>query len=149
DAGVSSLSLWNRGADRAVALAADVAVAGVALRVLPPEGEDSLDRALRETTLLVNATSVGLDGTSLPIGAFLMDALGHRTGLRIFDMVYGPEGTPLVRQARARGLVAVDGLWMLVRQAAAAFALWTGIEPPAAVMHTAALASLASRDVNH
>lgn len=138
EAGVRSMALWNRSADRAAALAAALEGAGATLRVVP---SGALDRWLPEATLLVNATSVGLDGSSLPIEHPLVGA----QGLRVFDMVYGLEGTPLVRHALGQGLVAVDGLWMLVRQAAAAFALWTGVEPPEAVMHAAALRALAAR----
>jgi shikimate dehydrogenase len=47
-----------------------------------------------------------------------------------YDVVYNPRVTPFLRAAKARGLVAVDGLGMLVRQAALSIALWTGRTPP-------------------
>ena len=56
----------------------------------------------------------------------------------IFDLVYHPRRTRLIRQAEAVGQKAVGGLPMLVHQAVAAFAFWTGHEPTAAVMAEAA-----------
>jgi shikimate dehydrogenase len=97
--------------------------------------------ALGQATLLINATSAGLDGQGAPIDPALLPPL------RVFDLVYGVDGTPLVRAARERGLVALDGLWMLVYQAAAAFALWTGLRPPEALMYSAALAQLEARRI--
>jgi shikimate dehydrogenase len=95
--------------------------------------------ALPQATVLINATSVGLDGQSVPLDpATLPD-------LRVFDLVYGLDGTPLVRAARARGLPALDGLWMLVYQAASAFALWTGRHPSEAIMYAAARTQLEER----
>jgi shikimate 5-dehydrogenase len=66
-------------------------------------------------------------------------------GARVLDMVYGPASTPLVRAVRSRGIQAIDGLWMLVYQASAAFTLWTSLEPPEHVMFDAATASLEAR----
>ncbi len=54
------------------------------------------------------------------------------------DVVYNPRTTPFLRAARARGLRGVDGVGMLVRQAALSFALWTGREAPIDVMRNAA-----------
>ena len=56
----------------------------------------------------------------------------------VYDVVYNPRVTPFLRAARGRGLVAVDGLGMLVRQAALAITLWTGLEPPLDRMREAA-----------
>jgi shikimate dehydrogenase len=55
-----------------------------------------------------------------------------------YDVVYNPRVTPFLRAARGRGMVAVDGLGMLVRQAALAIALWTGLTPPLDRMREAA-----------
>ena len=55
-------------------------------------------------------------------------------GQTVVDLAYGPEETALVAAARAAGCVVVDGLEALVRQGAASFRLWTGLEPPVEVM---------------
>jgi shikimate dehydrogenase len=58
-------------------------------------------------------------------------------GQTVVDLAYGPEETALVRAARAAGCEVVDGLEALVRQGAASFRLWTGLEPPVEVMRAA------------
>ena len=85
--------------------------------------------------LVVNATPAGMvshesesawpEGLPLPPRAF------------IYDMVYVPRETAFVRQARGAGLPAVNGIGMLVEQAAAAFEIWTGRAAPRGVMRQA------------
>jgi shikimate dehydrogenase len=58
-------------------------------------------------------------------------------GQTVVDLAYGPEETALVAAARAEGCAVVDGREALVRQGAASFRLWTGIEPPIDVMRAA------------
>ncbi|MBN1304973.1 MAG: shikimate dehydrogenase [Anaerolineales bacterium] len=86
--------------------------------------------------LIVNATPVGMspnvDSTPWPSG------LNFPEGASVYDVVYSPRETMLVKQARRVGLQAVTGLGMLIEQAALAFSLWTGKEPPGAVMRAAA-----------
>lgn len=90
--------------------------------------------------LVVNATPLGLHGERLPTR---YHDLG--TGQMVLDLVYGPTATPLVADARARGCRAVDGLGMLVGQAAAAFECWTDRPAPVEAMWSAARAGLATR----
>jgi shikimate dehydrogenase len=61
----------------------------------------------------------------------------------VYDVVYNPRVTPFLRAAKGRGLTAVDGLGMLVRQAALSIALWTGLTPPLDRMRAAAEEALA------
>jgi shikimate dehydrogenase len=93
--------------------------------------------------LLVNATTVGMwpkiEDTPWP------KALTMPSHWTIFDLVYNPLETHLLRQARQAGAKTIDGLGMLVWQGALAFALWTGQEPPAELMRAAALQTLAIR----
>jgi shikimate dehydrogenase len=56
----------------------------------------------------------------------------------LYDLVYNPAETALMRQASAAGARAIGGLGMLVQQGALSFDQWTGIEPPLAVMEEAA-----------
>jgi shikimate dehydrogenase len=72
---------------------------------------------------VINATSTGLTDTALPIPntIFAKDCLAY-------DMMYGRE-TPFMKQARENGAQVVDGLGMLVEQAAEAFYIWRGVHP--------------------
>ena len=85
-----------------------------------------LDTPLRPSALVVNATTLGMTGQpALPI-----DLSGLDEEAVVYDLVYAPLETPLLAQARARGLEAIDGLEMLIAQAALAFELFFGVAPP-------------------
>lgn len=101
---------------------------------------DELGQAGRYTgDLLINATSVGMspaiDESPLP-----SDALNYHY---VFDMVYNPLETRLLREAR-RGSVVISGVDMFVAQAARQFELWTGCQAPEQLMRDIALRQLAS-----
>ena len=68
-----------------------------------------------------------------------------RPGQVVVDLIYHPLTTPLLAEASRRGLTAVNGLGMLVHQAAHAFRRWTGADAPVAAMAEAAAAALARR----
>jgi shikimate dehydrogenase len=75
--------------------------------------------------LIINATSTGLTGECAPLGR---GAIGSHTSC--YDMMYGPEPTPFLREAARLGATrCADGLGMLVEQAALAFGIWHGREP--------------------
>jgi shikimate dehydrogenase len=84
--------------------------------------------------LIVNATPLGMDGEAPPF-----DVAKLHPGQFVYDAVY-PFETPLLREARARGVRATGGLGMLVHQGALSFSLWTGVAPPLEVMWAAASA---------
>jgi shikimate 5-dehydrogenase len=63
-------------------------------------------------------------------------------GALVYDLVYNPRETRLLREARAAGCETLDGLPMLVAQAERQFSLWTGTPPPRGVMLAAAEARL-------
>jgi shikimate dehydrogenase len=105
-------------------------------RALDLADERTLTEALRQTAILVNATPIGtLDPAASPIPLALLDALPDDAD--VFDMVYNPPATALVRAARERGLRASGGLPMLLYQGAEAFTLWTGRIAPLAAMRAA------------
>lgn len=133
-AGASEVTVVNRTAGRAEA-AADLA--GRAGRVVAPA---DAAQVLSEAVLVINATSVGMGEG--PGGAVPFDPAVLHPGQWVVDLVYEPLRTPLLVAAEARGATAVDGLGMLVGQAAVAFELWTGTPAPVAVMATAARATL-------
>lgn len=91
--------------------------------------------------LVVNATPLGMTGGTLPVDP---ERLG--SGQLVVDLVYHPPVTPLLEAARSRGAAAVNGLGMLIHQAALQFQLWTGEEPPLEVMSAAATAGLAGKE---
>ena len=62
--------------------------------------------------------------------------------LTVFDIVYNPLETRLLREAKAAGAKTVSGILMLVYQGAEAFRLWTGIEPPVELMKKTVLEAL-------
>ena len=86
---------------------------------------------LQECSVIVNATPIGTAGradtlrTIVPAGRVLF----HQ-GQIVYDMVYNPLETPLLRDARAAGAETVSGIEMLIAQAARAFFIWTGRELP-------------------
>ena len=110
DAGAPRVTLVNRTAAKAEALARDL---GGPIHVA--------DRApLEDATLLVNTTSLGMQGQP----GLEVDLAPLPASAVVADIVYVPLATRLLAAARARGLVAVDGLGMLLHQAAAGFEAW-------------------------
>jgi shikimate dehydrogenase len=93
-------------------------------RVVPLAWE-AVDGALDDVELLVNTSSLGMAGQ--PPLALDLAPLPHWAA--VADIVYVPLETPLLAQARARGLRAVDGLGMLLHQAVPGFARWFGVTP--------------------
>ena len=97
--------------------------------------------------LLINCTPIGMHPRvdETPIAA---DQL---TGGYVYDLIYNPTTTRLIREARRAGCQTIGGLDMLVAQAEEQFQWWTGMRPPAGVMREAALKRLAefARDENY
>lgn len=117
DRGATEIRLTNRSPERAAHLAAEFG-----LTMLPwAERETMLDGC----DTLINATSLGMTGQPpLPLR---LDALPRSAVVN--DLVYSPLETPLLASARARGNPAVDGLGMLLHQAAPGFERWFGVAP--------------------
>lgn len=84
----------------------------------------------RRSTLIVNATSLGLHATDT---ALLPDTC-LRAGQVVYDIVYRPLVTPLLKAAQRRGATIVPGIDMLIGQGAEAFRLWTGLTFPGAAI---------------
>ena len=90
------------------------------------EDVQDLQDSITQADLLVNATSVGMDGSSLPIPTSIV--LPEK--LLVADVIYQPFETPFLKWARNQGNQSINGLGMLLYQAAEAFELWTGKEMP-------------------
>jgi shikimate dehydrogenase len=134
-AGAASITVVNRNRDRGRELVAVLdAVAKGRSRFVPWEGDYAVPEG---TDLVVNATSVGLypdveARVPLDVGTL-------RPGMLVCDVIPNPPRTRLVREAEARGCVALDGLGMLVNQGVIGVRLWTGREPDPKVMRQALL----------
>lgn len=90
------------------------------------EDVQNLQDSITQADLLVNATSVGMDGSSQPIPTSIV--LPEK--LMVADVIYQPFETPFLKWARNQGNQSFNGLGMLLYQAAEAFELWTGKEMP-------------------
>lgn len=90
------------------------------------EDVQDLQDSITQADLLVNATSVGMDGSSQPIPTSIV--LPEK--LMVADVIYQPFETPFLKWARNQGNQSINGLGMLFYQAAEAFELWTGKEMP-------------------
>ena len=95
----------------------------------------NLKKALTDADILVNATSAGMSPKieETPVAADLL-----RLGLLVYDIVYNPAETRLLREARQAGAQTINGREMLVWQGAAAYELWTGQKAPVDIMMKAA-----------
>jgi shikimate dehydrogenase len=129
DAGAPEIRIVNRTAARAVELAGAV---GGPVRAV---GDD--EAAFSHARLIVNATTLGLGGGDGPDASFVA-----APGAVVMDMVYQPLRTEFLRRAAAAGLVTVDGLEMLIRQAAPSFDAFFGAAPPPLDVRALCLAEL-------
>ena len=119
------VSITNRHDERATQLAEEVGCRTVTWSM----------RASTVADVIINATPVGMhpnvDDTPLPAAAF------SRPGIIVFDTIYHPENTMMIKLARERGCQAVTGADMFIRQAAVQFKLYTERDAPPDVMHDA------------
>lgn len=90
--------------------------------------QTALKAAIKESTLLVNGSSVGMAPNTN--ASLIEDTALFHPGLIVYDVIYEPRETKLLRLARESGCQTVNGLYMLLYQGAEAFRLWTGKEMP-------------------
>jgi shikimate dehydrogenase len=134
-AGAGSIVVVNRTIDRGERAAALAGPTGRAVA-----SSDLTADAVADADLVVNATPLGIGGGT---PALAVDPAWLGPGQVVVDLVYRPLETPLLRAAAERGARPVDGLGMLVHQAARQFGRWTALDPPVAVMFEAAHSALA------
>ncbi len=89
-----------------------------------------LEGYMKTCDLLINTTSVGMNGSSFE-GLDLSPIASHAL---VYDMVYSPPETPLLAAAKRNGSAHANGLGMLAAQGEAAFSIWTGVESPPGLM---------------
>ncbi len=135
---VASLVIINRNLARAESLVETMSMRFADCSLLSMEPEDKrVEKMVKAADLIVSAIPVGLEGVELP------HALEYVSKKHlVFDLVYKPEETPVVKAAAAKGARAVNGLGMLVYQGANSFEIWTQRTPPVDVMLAAARESL-------
>lgn len=131
----AELTIANRTVSRAEELASLIEQKlGKKLEVMSTDRAE-LKRALAGVEILINATSVGMRPRE---NETLVTAEMMHKNLVVYDIVYKPLRTRLLREAEKAGAVTIDGLGMLVRQGALAFEIWTGKRAPIKVMEAAA-----------
>ena len=137
-AGARRLTIVNRTLASADAIVARFAEISRGRLTALPADSSSIAGALSIADLAVNATTVGMidPGSTLDVGALPATAT-------VFDLVYVPAETPLLRAARARALGSANGSEMLIAQAAIAFERWTGVSGMDEVMRAAVAPLLA------
>lgn len=120
DAGANDIYIYNRTIKRAEKLLEDLTIKASILNTI-----DEMSESLTTCGLFINTTSLGMNGQNdieIDLSALPKDAI-------VTDIVYTPLQTGLLKQAADLGLVTVDGLGMLLHQAAKAFEIWFGILP--------------------
>jgi len=140
-AGAAAITVLNRTVERAQIIADEVAALGPTTQALGLD-ETTLRATLTDTDLLVNATSVGMhphaDATPVPAAAL------HK-GLTVYDIVYNPLETRLLREAKAAGARVVDGLGMLIYTNVRAAQICADLNIAAATMRAEALRAFAEK----
>jgi len=128
--GAARILIHNRTYESAEKLAADMYQRYPTTAVNAILDMATLENSAREAALIINTTSVGMKDNELSFPC--LDSLAPTT--KVYDMVYAPPVTPLLREAAKRGLQTANGLGMLACQGELAFAIWTGVMPPPGLM---------------
>ena len=134
------LVILNRTLEKAERLRKDLSESsGITSRIVAAElNNEALKRELSDADILINATSVGMkNADETPVPSSLL-----KPHLVVFDLVYDPIETRLLREARIVGAKTVDGLAMLIHQGAASFEIWSGMEAPVDLMFRVAMERL-------
>jgi shikimate 5-dehydrogenase len=136
------------GAAEVVVVARRPEMAAAAASLAGPAGRTGTTDEADAADVIVNATPMGMAGVvALPGVELALPVPPERlaAGQLVVDLVYEPLLTPFLAAAKERGAGAVNGLGMLIHQAARAFRLWTGEDPALEAMSAAALAELGRR----
>ena len=148
-AGARHVTVANRTVSRSERLVATLAASFDAARLAAgPLEEEAVRPVLEGTELVVNTTTVGMAHGPAAAAAPLADTLlaSLPSGALVYDLVYNPAETPLLRAARAQGYRTQGGLPMLIYQGAASFELWTGQPAPVELMMAHGRQAMAERE---
>jgi shikimate dehydrogenase len=139
-----SITIISRNEAKGKILARDLEheFSAISIREFSLSDREALAGDLLEADFLVNATPLGMfpgaGGTPVSLPAEV------NPSLLVYDLVYNPLRTTLMREADSRGLPAYNGLEMLIQQGALSFEIWTGKKPSLSVMRSRALEILKS-----
>ena len=125
----AAVTIANRTAPKAADLAAYMREYGDVFGT----GMDNLKEKVAIADVIINTTTVGLNEGETLVTA---DMLNEKQV--VFDLVYRPVETKLLREAKLAGAKTIDGITMLVRQGALSFEVWTGVKPPLDAMERSA-----------
>ena len=129
-AGAKRVAVVNRTLNKAQDLASYMGSRYIGSEIIPVALNGDVRSYLTQASLFVNTTSIGMKNEKIP---FLhVEEMAAYT--KVYDMVYSPSVTPLLRESNARGLACANGIGMLVAQGELAFTIWTGDIPPDGVM---------------
>ncbi len=128
----AQIAVVNRSEERAADMLRSLAITGQVMSYA--------EAAAWGAPLIVNCTPVGMHPNSDQSSWDVCTPFPH--GITVYDTIYRPAKTRLMEMAEANGGRGINGMGMLVRQGAAAFKLWTGIEPPIDVMMDALRSAL-------
>lgn len=130
--GAKRIIIVNRTQDRAIELVSAMSARFRGTELLIASGYDDLQNYLPYIDLLLNTTSLGMNNEHIPL--LRLGAMSPSG--KVYDMVYSPSITPLLRDAYEAGFRGANGLGMLAAQGELAFARWTGKIPPFGVMRS-------------
>lgn len=134
----AEITIINRTEEKAIALARDISATALPGKV-EGRGLCELKDMLQGANVLINTTTLGMHPNTDTAIATVEEL---HSDLTVFDIVYNPLETRLLREAKASGAKTINGVSMLVYQGAEAFKLWTGIEPPVELMKKTVLEAL-------
>ncbi len=131
----SEIYVINRTFDKAKKLAAEFkkSFKDTQIYAASLDDKEEMEKSLSLANLLVNATSVGMKG--IDSVEFPLELLSQRAA--VYDLIYDPRETNLVKRVKEMGRRASGGLGMLLYQGAESFNIWTGMEAPIGVMKKA------------
>ena len=131
--GLDLITIANRTEWKAIQFEKDLATISKTEISAVDLASNQLNLAIRSADLLVNTTSVGMQETD----QLLIDPDFLNPGTVVYEIVYTPPETPLLRVAREKGCQTIGGIGMLVHQGAIAFEKWIGIVPNVETMRIA------------
>ena len=134
----ADITVINRTEEKAIELARYISSAALQGKI-KGAGLSGLKDLLKDVDVLINTTTLGMHPYT---ENSIATAEELHPELTVFDIVYNPLETKLLKEAKYVGAKTVSGILMLVYQGAEAFRLWTGIEPPVEIMKKVVLEAL-------